>query len=144
MENVLTKIVEIEQATRHQYHYRHRHQLANVAPIIINRLCCWTDQVFSVLISICVYIVYNTLIVLLSFENFQSIQLFKLEFNALKISIKKLTFFGSTLDLWLRWDWPIYFSGCRNLGATAKLIRISVPVINRCFFLIQVRSVVMS
>lgn len=35
-----------DRATSHQYHYHHRHQTANVAPIIINLRC--TDQVFVV------------------------------------------------------------------------------------------------
>lgn len=139
MENVLTKIVEIQPSISLSSSPSTSQRRTN------NNQSTVVEQIkFLLCPFLCVYTVYNTLIVLLSFENFQSMQLFKLEFNALEISIKKLTFFGSTLDLWLRWDWPIYFSGCRNLCATAKLIRISVPVINRCFFLIQVRSVVMS
>lgn len=35
-----------DRVTSHQYHYHHRHQTANVAPIIINLRC--TDQVFVV------------------------------------------------------------------------------------------------
>lgn len=108
-----------DRSSKHQYHYRHRHQAANVAPIIINLRF---EQIEFLL---CPFFKYLRAIIW-AFGYFQGIQLMLLGFNALEIQSKSSPFLASTLDLLLRWGdwlfWSIYFLRCWNFYPTAKFV----------------------